>query len=102
MPDGSERAHQLVIDDRRARVEQGRGTAPDVVLETDLDAARELALGTINAQHALAAGRLRVSGTIEALVEHGDALRALDDIFRGVRAQTTFAPGGTSTVASAP
>ena len=70
-------------------------------MHTELATARDLALGQVNAQHALARGRLRLSGSVEALLERADALRALDDVFGTVRAQTTFSSSGAATVASA-
>jgi putative sterol carrier protein len=101
MPDGSERAHHLVLTDGSASVALGRAATPDVVMHTDLETARDLALGQVNAQHALARGRLRLSGSVEALLARADALRALDDVFGAVRAQTTFSTSGAATVASA-
>jgi hypothetical protein len=101
MPDGSEHAHHLVLAAEGARVELGRAPHPDIVLQTDWETARGLARGLVNAQHALAAGRLRVGGTIEALVDRGEALRVLDDVFRAVRDTTTFTAGDAPTVTSA-
>jgi hypothetical protein len=101
MPDGSERAHHVVLADGGASVMVGRAATPDVVVHTDLATARDLALGRENAQHALAHGRLRLSGSVEALVERTESLRALDDVFAAVRAETTFAAPDAATVASA-
>jgi hypothetical protein len=101
MPDGSERAHHLVLDATGARVELGRAASPDIVLQTDAATARELALGNANAQDALESTRLRVGGAVETLAARSDALRELDDVFRAVRAATTFAVDDGPTVASA-
>jgi hypothetical protein len=70
-------------------------------MHMELATARDLALGHVNAQHALVHGGLQLSGSVEALLDRADALRALDDVFRAVRAETTFSPSGASTVASA-
>ena len=92
LPDGSEHAHHIVLGDADARVIAGRARAPDIVLHTDLAIACDLARGVVNAQHALAAGRLRVGGNLDALVERSDVLRGLDDVFASVRTTTTFPP----------
>lgn len=92
MPDGSEYAHHVVLSDGDARVVAGRAPAPDVVLHTDLPLACDLARGTVNAQHALAAGRLRIGGDLDALVVRSELLRSLDDVFASVRTRTTFPP----------
>jgi putative sterol carrier protein len=101
MTDGSEHAHHLVLGAEGARVELGRAPHPDIVLQTDWETARALARGVLNAQQALAAGKLRVGGTIETLVDRGDALRSLDDVFAAVRETTTFTAGDAPTVTSA-
>ena len=46
----------------------------------------------MNAQAALADGRLRVSGDVARLAAHAAALARLDDVFAAVRASTTY-PG---------
>jgi hypothetical protein len=55
-----------------------------------------LARGEANAQHALASGRLRVRGALDALTSRSDALREVDDVFASVRTETTFPPDGRS------
>lgn len=90
-PDGEVRYH-LRIGDGRARVHDGPADAPDLRLLADYDTAARLQRGELTAQHALAAGRLKVHGRFERLVRVADALRALEDAFAPVRAQTTF-PG---------
>jgi putative sterol carrier protein len=100
MPDGSEHAHHVVLSDGDARVVAGRARAPDIVVHTDLAVACDLARGTVNAQHALAAGRLRIGGSLDALVERSDVLRDLDDVFASVRATTIFPPFTETRVAS--
>jgi hypothetical protein len=72
------------------------GTGPaDIVLRTDYPTAVAIAQGRENAQRALAAGRLRLGGEIEALTRNADALAALDDATAAVRAATTYAPNGS-------
>jgi hypothetical protein len=63
----------------------------DVRLEADYPTAVALARGEMNAQAALADGRLTVSGDVERLGAHASALAKLGDLFASVRASTTFA-----------
>lgn len=72
-----------------ARVAAG-AAAPDVRLETDYVTAVGLARGEMNAQVALADGRLRVSGDVARLAAHASALARLDDPFEAVRATTSY------------
>jgi putative sterol carrier protein len=72
------------------RVVPGAAARPDVTLTTDRATATRLARGEANAQQALAAGRYRVMGDIEGLTRRAAALRALDDVFVTVRAQTSY------------
>ena len=64
----------------------------DVCLETDYSTAVALARGALNAQAALADGRLRVSGNVARLAAHAAALTRLGDLFAAVRPATTY-PG---------
>jgi SCP-2 sterol transfer family protein len=64
--------------------------AADVRLETDYVTAVALARGETNAQAALAAGRLRVSGDVAKLAAASGALGRLGDLFAAVRAVTTY------------
>jgi hypothetical protein len=66
--------------------------APDVSLETDYPTAVALARGELNAQAALADGRLRVAGDVARLAAHAPALARFDDLFASVRATTSY-PG---------
>ena len=63
---------------------------PDVFLETDHATAVALARGEMNAQTALADGRLRVTGDVARLAGHAAALARLDDVFASVRTETTY------------
>jgi hypothetical protein len=62
----------------------------DVRLETEYDIAVALARGEMNAQHALADGRLTVSGDVARLSGRAGAVAKLGDLFAAVRASTTF------------
>jgi SCP-2 sterol transfer family len=88
--DGDEVRYQLVFTADGLRVHPGHAEAPDVSFATDRETAAGIARGETNAQRALAAGRLRVHGTIEILVARAEALVALEDVFAAVRAGTTY------------
>jgi SCP-2 sterol transfer family len=62
----------------------------DVRLETDYPTAAALARGELNAQTALAEGRLRVVGDVARLAAHAAALARFDDLFASVRATTSY------------
>jgi hypothetical protein len=64
--------------------------AADVRLETDYSTAVALARGVLNAQTALADGRLTVSGDVARLAGHAGAVAGLGDLFAALRAVTTF------------
>lgn len=88
-PAGEVRYH-LKLEHRRARIRHGRAEAPDLRLFADYDIAAQLQRGEISAQQALAAGKLKVQGRLQRLVQAGDALQALEDLFAPVRAVTTY------------
>jgi hypothetical protein len=83
--DDSEVAYHLVFGARGARVHPGPAVAPDLILHTDEETARGLARGTLNAQQAAVAGRLKLQGHAERLRDAGELLRAAGDVFRSVR-----------------
>jgi putative sterol carrier protein len=91
---GGEARYHLRIADGRARVHPGPATAPDLRLFADYEAAVRIQRGEINAQEALASGRLKVQGEFARLVRVDDALRALEDVFAPVRAATTYSQPG--------
>jgi hypothetical protein len=62
----------------------------DVRIETDYPTAVAIARGEVNAQAALADGRLRVAGDVARLAGFAGALAKLGDLFAAVRASTTF------------
>ena len=72
-----------------ARVEKGAASQPDVIVRTDAATALAMQRGTMSAQDAAAAGRLKIRGRMERLRAVGEALRTLDDVFGEVRAATT-------------
>ena len=93
---GGESRYHLRIEDGRARVQSGPAAAPDLRLFADYDVAARIQRGEVNAQEALAAGRLKVQGRFAHLLRVDDALRALEDVFAPVRAETTYGEPGPS------
>ena len=89
-PSGAVQYH-VTIDHGDVRVHVGPAAAPDLTLLVDYEIARAINDGTATAQHALASGRLKITGGVAALAGHESALAAIGDIFGAVRAQTTYA-----------
>jgi hypothetical protein len=61
-----------------------------ITLLDDYATAVAMATGVLPAQQAVAEGRLKLRGDVGALVRNGAAMAALGDLFRAVRARTTF------------
>ena len=93
---GGESRYHLRIEDGQARVQLGPATDPDLRLFADYDIAARIQRGEVNAQEALAAGRLKMQGRFAHLLRVDDALRALEDVFAPVRADTTYRQPGPS------
>jgi putative sterol carrier protein len=93
---GGECRYHLRIEDGHARVLRGPTAEPDLRLFADYDVAARIQRGELNAQHALAFGKLKVQGQFARLVRVDDALRALEDVFAPVRAATTYRDPGPS------
>jgi hypothetical protein len=62
----------------------------DVRLTTDYPTAVAISRGQENAQIALAHGRLRLGGNVDALVRRSEVLAALEDATAELRATTTY------------
>jgi hypothetical protein len=90
VPARGEVRYSVIFDETGARV--ARDAVPDVRITTDFVTATEIALGTTNAQRALAAGRLRIGGRMELFSEQSDAIRALGDAAADMRSDTDFSP----------
>jgi putative sterol carrier protein len=93
---GGECRYHLRIEDGHARVVPGPTAEPDLRLFADYDVAARIQRGELNAQQALAFGKLKVQGQFARLVRVDDALRALEDVFAPVRAATTYRDPGPS------
>jgi SCP-2 sterol transfer family len=90
-PTGTVR-YRITIDDEGACARRSGDTEhePDLRFTTDYPTAVAIASGHENAQTALAAGRLRIGGAVEALTGRADAWTALADASAALRAETTF------------
>lgn len=62
----------------------------DVVLVEDYETAAALSRGQLTPSEAVAAGRLKVRGRVQALVDHQEAFSGLGDVFGALRATTTY------------
>ena len=85
--------YHLAFTSEGARVQAGPAATPDLTLVVDAETARRLQEGTLNAQQAAAAGRLKVRGHLGRLRAAGEALRSVEDVFRAVREATTYPAG---------
>jgi hypothetical protein len=94
VPRRGEVRYRIVVDGDGARVVggDGSGRAADVRLTTDYPTAAAIAAGRENAQFALAAGRLRLGGSVDALVRNAPLFAALGDATSALRDVTTFPP----------
>lgn len=80
----------LVLDHGTASVHPGPAPAPTVRFTADRTVAEAITRGTESAQRAFMRGDLRVGGDAAALVDHAEALAAVDDAFAEVRRTTTY------------
>jgi len=87
--DGTVRIHHLTIGPDGARAVDGSAAAPDLVLVTDADTALALHRNDCNAQAAIASGRLRIRGDLEAFSHHASTIASLGDLFATLRIATT-------------
>jgi hypothetical protein len=94
VPRRGEVRYRIVADENGARVINGDdcGHAADVRLTTDYPTAAAIAAGRENAQFALAAGRLRLRGNVDALLRHAATVDALGAATSALRGVTTFPP----------
>jgi hypothetical protein len=89
-PGTTEVRYHLVVEDGRLSVRPGQAPAPDLTLTQSYELAVALSRGETNAQQALSAGHLRVSGNVELLVRHARALISLADVYAQLREATVY------------
>jgi hypothetical protein len=83
--DGSEVAYAVRLDGGRVVVEPGRTTDADVTFTQDRATAEAIAGGTLSAQAAFLAGRLRVGGDLAAVLDGARDLTGIGDVFAASR-----------------
>jgi len=88
-PEGDVTYH-LQVADHAARFGAGPAEPEDVRFEQDWETAVAVATGRLNAQEAFMAGRIRLTGDQQKLLDSQDVFRALDGIFSTVRARTEY------------
>ncbi|CAN5762181.1 hypothetical protein BH10ACT1_BH10ACT1_08380 [soil metagenome] len=84
------------FDHGRVSVREGAAPHPTVRFRQDRATALAIAAGADSAQRAFMTGRLQVGGDLRVLLDHQDALSALDDVFAGVRARTDLGTASAS------
>ena len=89
VPGSGDVRYCVMVDREGARIEES--STPDVRLTTDYEMAVAIASGRGNAQQALALGRLRIGGDLDAFAAHTTLLFALRDATAVLRSDTTFA-----------
>jgi len=87
-PDGDVE-YTLQVADGRVTFAPGPGPA-DVDLTSDYETAVLIARGSLTPAAAFAAGRLRVGGSVSALVDHQEALADVGRLLAGVPGITTY------------
>jgi hypothetical protein len=90
VPENTVVRYHLVAEDGRLWVRPGQAAEPDLTLTQSYEVAAALSRGDVNAQQALSAGRLKVSGNVELLVRHSRALTTLADVYAGLREVTAY------------
>ncbi|MDQ2726155.1 MAG: SCP2 sterol-binding domain-containing protein [Actinomycetota bacterium] len=87
-PEGEVR-YQVIIDDDRATILVGSPAEADMTFTSDYNTASAIASGALSAETALSEGRIRVSGNLNCLDNHAQALAGLDPM-ASARADTLF------------
>ena len=77
------------LADGTVSFEPGPGAA-DIELVSDYETAAAISQGRLSPASAFAAGRLRVGGSVSALVAHQDAFAQISNLLAGVAEATTY------------
>jgi hypothetical protein len=93
VPRRGEVRYRIAVDAAGAAVRRSTAsdTPAEVRLSTDYATAVAIARGVVNAQTALARGRLSLGGDVNVLLAHADTLTTLDDVTAALRSETTYA-----------
>lgn len=87
---GTEVAYHLTVGGGTVRVAPGWAAEPHVTITQPYGVAAAISAGELNAQAAIVAGALRLSGDLELLVRQAKLLAGLDDVFAAVRSETDY------------
>ena len=87
-PDG-EVEYTVRLAGGKVTFEPGKGAA-DVELVADYETAADISQGRLSPATAFAAGRLRVGGSVGALVAHQEVFADLGELLAGVSDATTY------------
>ena len=82
------RTHHIRVTAEGVHAVPGPADDPDLVLVTDQATAYALHRNECNAQAAIASGRLRIRGDLEAFSHHASTIASLGDLFASLRAAT--------------
>lgn len=82
--------YHVVADHGVVGVRAGAASSPTVTFRQSYETAAAVAKGDLSAQGAFMTGRIRVSGEVPQLVEHGAAFAGIGDVLGDLRARTTF------------
>jgi putative sterol carrier protein len=88
-PEGDVTYH-LVVGDGAAAFGPGPADDEDVRMEQDWETAVAVATGELNAQEAFLAGRVRLYGDQQLLLDSQPVFGALDGVFAEVRERTVY------------
>ncbi len=91
-PEGDVR-YQVSVGGGRATILPGSPAEADMTFTSDYNTATAVASGALSTERALSEGRIRVSGNLNRLDCHSEALAGLDPM-EPVRADTRFDLGG--------
>ena len=81
----TETVWQVQFADGVVSMTAGSADAADVVFVSDVATAEGIRTGSLSAQAAFIAGDLRVEGSINALLEHGELFASLEDVLGPLR-----------------
>jgi hypothetical protein len=87
-PDGDV-VYTLRLAGGGVRIEPGTGEA-DVELVSDYETAAAISQGRLSPASAFAAGRLRIGGSVSALVAHQEAFARMSKLLAGIADTTTY------------
>lgn len=83
-------SYVLTISDDGMSINTASDQDADVTFTQDYETAAELHRGELTTQEAFFAGRVRVSGNLNVLLDHADLLQGVAPLFEQVRANTTY------------